>query len=109
MKFGDVVGVIFISAVVSAGVYLVMDHLKEEIQEDEKKDVNGNMWILNKEPEENVIFTDDTPVVAHEKKSIFGGFKKKVKETVVTKKFMNELENRDITITIDLMKGEKDV
>lgn len=115
MKFSDFVGVVVISAVVSVGVYLYLDHKKAQEEAPEEKDVEEPVLAYGHADANGNIFNYDSLQLPKtsgalyqnyydKKKSLFDRIKSKAGETLVTKKLLDEVDDRDITITIELNK-----
>lgn len=96
MKFSDFVGVVVISAVVSVGVYLYLDHKKaeEEVPVEKSNEEHPEEPSVEQPPQKELT----------KKKSLFDRIKSKTGEALVTKKLLDEVDDRDVTITIELNK-----
>ena len=116
MKVGEVLLTAAISTVMTIGVFWAIDHFHSRGNQEnsDESEVNETEEAVTEEKHYKVDIAGSAPELVTKKeppqtkkKSLFGGMKKKVGEAVVAKKLLDEIEKRDIYISISLMKGEK--
>ena len=125
MRSPTIFETIILSAGVSVGVYYLIDYIRKKQMSnyedtrsedvalynlkdcaDENQESNSTVIQESEKPNTHYIeYPKDT--IKQKKKKLLDRFKPMAK-TIATKKILDEIENRDVTITINLWKKEKD-